>query len=144
MARKRVPTGQPAGRPGYRPTQAQRDRVQQLSARGAPLLDIAKDLGISNNTLVKHFEDDLRRGEFLANTNVAGVMYSMAVDKKHKKCFDAAKYWLERRAGWAQPGKGGSTPAQGKKEQQAEAAKNAGAGTEWGDLLQTPPIKQLQ
>lgn len=145
MARKHVRTGKAAGRTEYKPTDVQRKRVQDLAACGATQLDIALDLGISNNTLRKHFADDLRKGEFRANTNVAGVMYSMAVDKKHKKVFDAGKFWLTHRAGWSPPGSGGrSDKPAGKKEQQAEAAKTAGQDSGWGDLLQTPPIKQLQ
>lgn len=145
MARKRVPTGRPRGREEYKPTDAQRKRVQDLAACGATQLFIAQDLGISNNTLRKHFADDLYAGEIRANVSVAGVMYSMAVDKKHKKVFDAGKFWLTHRAGWkpATATTRADQP-QGKKEQQAEAAKNAGEGTGWGDLLKTPPIKHLQ
>jgi hypothetical protein len=143
MARKT--TGRAPGRTSYTPSDAERKRVQDLAACGATQLYIAKDLGISNNTLRKHFADDLYAGEIRANVSVAGVMYSMAVDKKHKKVFDAGKFWLTHRAGWKPAtATARADQPQGKKEQQAEAARNAGAGTDWGDLLQTPPVKQLQ
>lgn len=47
------------GRPEYKPTPEQRARVRELRQQGTALAVIAADLKISQNTLRKHFADDL-------------------------------------------------------------------------------------
>jgi hypothetical protein len=84
--------------------------------------------------------EDIRRGEAMASVTVAGALFKMASDTKHKKCFEAARYFLERKGGWGPPEKAAGGGKQGKKEEQAEAARTAGKDTGWGDLLMTPPI----
>lgn len=47
------------GRPEFEPTEAQRLRVSVLCEAGVPQLAIANDIGISKNTLRKHFAREL-------------------------------------------------------------------------------------
>lgn len=134
-----------AGRPTYKAIPEERKRVENLAACGTRQADIAFMLGISLMTLRKHFIEDIRRGEIMANATVGGALFKVASDVKHKKVVEAAKFWLTHRAGWkAEPTQKDGVRALGKKEAQAEAARTAGQDSGWGDLLMTPPINQVQ
>lgn len=47
------------GRPEYKPTDDQRALVRRLRAEGQPIGDVAKAVGVSRNTLKKHFAAEL-------------------------------------------------------------------------------------
>ena len=101
--------GAPKGRfknPPFKPTDHQRKRVIELIAGspgnpgGAQHWIIAEDLGISLNTLERHFRKELDTGTDIALTKIGGSMMGKALDPAHKDHHDASKFVLARRAGW--------------------------------------------
>lgn len=64
--------------------------------------DMAKILGIHDTTLRKHYRDELENGLRFANHAVAANMYKQATGQG-PQCVAAARFWLERRAGWRIP-----------------------------------------
>lgn len=143
MPRKPKGTGSRGpGRPQYVPTPEEQKKVRDMAATGTGQHQIALLMGMSINTLRKYFMVDIRKGEAMASVTVGGALFKMASDPKHKKCFEAARYYLERKGGWGPPEKAAGGGKQGKKEEQAEAARKAGQDSGWGDLLMTPPIQK--
>jgi hypothetical protein len=62
--------------------------------------------GISKPTLRKHFRDELDHGADVVTMKVATNVFKIATDPNHKQGFNAARFWLMARSGWAVP-KGG-------------------------------------
>lgn len=102
-----------------------------MSAMGIPDYDIAKVIGVSEPTMRKHFWQELEVGHIEANAKVASTLYRTATDPTHPKSVTAGIFWLKARAGWRE-----DSAEQGKKQQTAEYAKTAEAGTDWAGLLQ--------
>lgn len=50
----------PGGRPEYKPTDEQRALVRQFKAERKPIGAIAQAVGVSRNTLRKHFAEELK------------------------------------------------------------------------------------
>ncbi|MDP2358162.1 MAG: hypothetical protein Q8M31_19160 [Beijerinckiaceae bacterium] len=92
------------GRPSFLKNDVQSELVLRLAASGARKSEIARMMAIAPPTLRKHFDEELRRGAFLANAVVARTMLRIATDINHPKVFEAARFWLEHRAGWYPPG----------------------------------------
>ena len=93
------------GRPQFVPTETERAQVEALVSYGIALEHIVmlitrNDKPIAINTLKKHFERELAVGPAKANMLVAQSLFKMATDTKHKQQFQAAKFWLQVRAGW--------------------------------------------
>lgn len=123
-------TARPVGRPSHEPTSQLREQVKTMAGLGVPDYDIAKVVGVSPPTLRKHYAEELDVGHVVANAKVAQTLFKTATDPTNPKSAVAAMFWLKCRAGWRE-----QDPAQGKKEQQQEAAKGAHIGTGWDDLL---------
>jgi len=66
------------GRPSHKPTEQTRQTVRDLSAFGITHEHIARRLGITHETLVKHYKDDLEDGHINAVMNVANALYHQA------------------------------------------------------------------
>lgn len=81
----------------YQPTDAQRKSVHAMSAYGIPQNDIARVIGITKNTLEKHFRDELDTAETEANAKVAQTLYQMATSGMNVA---ATIFWLKTRARW--------------------------------------------
>ena len=87
---------------GYQPNQHRstpetRLIVKELYAAGIQKARIAKRLGVSDDTLVKHYEKELDDSlENLIN-GLAKSLYQRAIDGDEK----AAEFWLKCRAKWA-------------------------------------------
>lgn len=110
--------------------------------------EIAIGLGISRNTLEKHFKLELSTSAYARRMDVLVSLYRAA----KKGSSSAAKAYLQNepqlaappaQAGVgpaAQPAEG---PKLGKKEQAAKDATTAHVGTEWGELLrpQSAPLQ---
>lgn len=60
------------GRPEYKPTDEQRDRVRELAIGRVPQKEIAKLLGISPVTLRKHFAAELRTNDQAGQLDLTG------------------------------------------------------------------------
>lgn len=101
--------------------------------------EIAIGLGISRNTLEKHFEAELSQGAYAKRLEVLVAMHSAA--KKGNVAAQKAYTAMPMPAVSAPPLSAGEkdapakTPAKGKKEQAQADALNAQAGTDWQDLL---------
>lgn len=71
--------------------------VQQHAAVGTPYQSIAKMVGCSNSTLLKHYQGDLDIGLDKANAVVGGVIFNAAKAGQPWAC----KLWAGRRMqGW--------------------------------------------
>lgn len=93
------------GRPSFVPTDMERAQVEALTSYGIAmehivLLITRNDKPIAINTLKKYFANELAVGPAKANMLVAQSLFKMATDTKHKQQFQAAKFWLQVRAGW--------------------------------------------
>jgi hypothetical protein len=124
-----------AGRPPFRATKAKRDRVTLYIAGGIGEAIIAHRLGISPNTLQKHFADELKFGRDLKRAENLELLDSAAKSgnvaaQKHLDAKFAALAAGNYFAATAPPG-----PKLGKKEVASIAALDAEQGTEWHDLM---------
>ena len=94
------------GRPAHKPTPETRAQVFALASFGARYDDIAKLLGISDDTLKKHYPDELAKGAVERNAEVAGFLYHSASGRaisdgaSYSDCLKAAMFWLKTRAQW--------------------------------------------
>lgn len=79
----------------HRPSPQQRAQVEALSGHGIKQEDIAAYIGVSKETLRKHYRKQLDMGKITATAAVAQTLYVMA---KSGKDFQATKFWLLQRA----------------------------------------------
>jgi predicted transcriptional regulator len=59
-------------------------------------VDIAHKLGITDDTLRKHYKKELEDGRIDANASIANTLFNQA----KKGNMTAAIFWLKTRAGW--------------------------------------------
>jgi hypothetical protein len=127
-------TSKPGPKP-FAPTRAQRRKVMLYLAGGMPEPQIAAVLGIVQNTLRKHFADELAHGravKMAANLE----RLEAAADKGNvtaMKHLDARFQSAAAEAAFIDPAP--KAERLGKKQLAAIAAETAGDGTEWGDDL---------
>ena len=125
------------GQPAFKPTKKHRDQVKLYMAGGISEPVIAHRLGICQNTLRKHFADELHFGRDMKVADNLDRLERAADDgnvtaMKHLDVkFGATAAQHAFTAPEARP------PAIGKKEAAQLAAEKAGVGTEWGDDLRT-------
>jgi len=121
------------GRPPHKPTAATRKQVDAMAGYGIPQFDIARVLGISVITLLKYYREELETAAIRANAAVAQSLWRMATNGN----VAAAIFWAKTRMQWTEPPREyiNASELPGKKEQAMEAARTAGEGTEWADLL---------
>jgi hypothetical protein len=128
-------------RPTFKPTAVQRQKVAVAAGAGMAHEDIAVGLGISRNTLEKHFKVELSTAAYGRRMDVLLSLFRAA----KKGSSSAAKAYLANEPRLAvppmpapdvTPGKP-AVPEErlGKKAQAEVDARTAGAGGEWGDLL---------
>lgn len=87
----------PRGRPAHKPSKESREIVKNLAIAGFTRPHICQALGIgSNQTLSKHYGDELREGHLLATAAVAGKLF----DKCMGGDTSAMIFWMKARAGW--------------------------------------------
>lgn len=97
--RKADKRGAPGGRfknPPFVATAEQRIRVEAMVAAGAQQWLIAEDLGLSEDTLQRHFRPELDEGKHRAISKIGGSMVQKALNGDQ----DAAKFVLARIGGW--------------------------------------------
>jgi hypothetical protein len=127
------------GRPEFKPSAAQRRSVSIAAGGGMSHEDMANALGISRNTLEKHFEAELSRGAMKRRMEVLDAMHVAA----RKGNVTAQRAYLERTPQLAVPPLpapgDGPTEKLGKKEQAARDATTAQSGTGWEDILPRSP-----
>ena len=84
------------GRPPHQPTDQTRLQAKTLAAVGIKHEDIAAKIGISADTLVKYYKQELDDGRVDANAQIGKSLYEQA-----KAGNTAAMiFWLKTRAGW--------------------------------------------
>ena len=116
----------------HEPNEKDRKAVETMASHGISELDIAQVIGISAPTLRKWYPHELDTGHIKANSMVAQSLYQKALGNGNG-AVAACIFWLKVRAHWVEPRPEEAMP--GKKELQQQAAKSAGAGTEWADDL---------
>ena len=79
------------------PTNETRNTVSMLVAFGIPQVHIAAKLGISDETLSKHYREELDNGLHDANAEVANRLYAKAV---YQDELQAQIFWLKTRGRW--------------------------------------------
>lgn len=84
------------GRPTHTPTDQTKALVTLMVGMGANETDISLVIGISRNTLRKHYEDELAAGAAKMDYHVYSAMYKAIAKGKT----DMIKLYLERRKGW--------------------------------------------
>jgi DNA-binding transcriptional ArsR family regulator len=71
------------GRPPHQPTDKLRGQVEGMAGVGSPRDEIALVLGISENTLRKHYAHELEVGLAKARARARHSLYQLAVDEKN-------------------------------------------------------------
>jgi hypothetical protein len=71
-----------------------------MVATGIPQDQIARCIGISPNTLAKHYADEIETAMAHANAKVAGSLYQKATSGNHPQAVTAAIWWTKARMGW--------------------------------------------
>ena len=89
-------------RQSFKPTDALRAKVRQLSRVGVPHDDIAKIVECSPKTLRKHFRRELDLGSAEANAMMGGYLYQNGKDGN----VAAQIFWMKSRAGWRESAPG--------------------------------------
>ena len=124
------------------PTPEQRQWVQDRAGNGASAAEIAVMTGLSEQTVVLHYNAELIRGPAIANDAVATNLRKIASEGTGSAAVSAAKVWLLCRAGWSEYAAGPSRPVAtepdaglGKKALADKEALTAAAGTGWADLV---------
>lgn len=135
MAKKSDGAG--AGRPEFKATDVLKRKVSECAAVGMSQDDIARAIGCSTPTLVKHFDEELTTGAAIKRAEVTAMLFKSArkgnvAAQKHleaKATVAAAAQALKDREG----GGGTAPPAPapreerlGKKEAQRRAAAQVG------------------
>src|SRR5215469_10194638 len=98
----------PGGRPKWMPTAEQIRIAEGMAARGLTYEEIARNLGISVDTLLERrkefseFSDAIQKGRAAGIAMMASVVYDMARDPKVPTDLrlGAAQFFLDRRDEW--------------------------------------------
>lgn len=132
------------GRPPFKPTPKQRRSVEQMIAVGESKAGIARALRIDEDTLAKHFADELANGLARRRMEVQEMLFKAArsgnvsAQKHLEQRITAAAAAAEWTGEETKPSKPARAEKLGKKGQAAQAAETAGGG-DWGNDLTVPP-----
>ena len=96
----------------FQPTEQQRKQVRMMAGMGIQQVNIGKIIGVSDETLRKHFRDELDTGTDMANMAVASNLYSIATSNK-PGAVPAAIFWMKTRGRWSETNKTEITGANG-------------------------------
>jgi hypothetical protein len=130
------------GRPSFKPTAAMRRKVSVAAGAGMSHEEIALGLGISRNTLEKHFEHELSVGAYQRKLETLDALHK-AARKGNVAAIKAYNAMTPRAA--APPAETEKAKGkEGKKAQQQADAITAQKGTEWEDILPRPSSSSLQ
>lgn len=129
-----MPEKRKRGRPAFVVTPALKRKVSIAAGGGMRHEDIALGLGISRDTLRKHFEVELSVGANMRRIEVVNALHAAA----KRGSSSAAKAYLAIEAAVAAPPPEKPAAQPGKKEQQQADALTAAVGTDWESLLKSP------
>ena len=96
LQRTQVAVRERVGRPTHKPTPETRNAVQGMAAAGLWQYEICQILGLSENTLVKHYRRELDNG-WATNVALASKVIFDQMANKTDRAFDAAKFFLTKR-----------------------------------------------
>lgn len=102
----------PPGRPPYEPTDKDRKQVLAMSGIGLTHDQIAKIMGICDETLRKYYPDELDTGVSRMNAMVGQNLYSIATSQGQGSVA-AAIFWMKTRAKWRETDRTEITGANG-------------------------------
>ena len=93
-----MPRKNPVGPPTFKPTDQEREQVEQMSAVGIPQESICRVIrdGIDDKTLRKHFRTELDTAVAKANANIGNTLYNKAMGGDTS----ALIWWSKTRMGW--------------------------------------------
>lgn len=89
------------GQPPHQPTDATRTLVTLGKAAGMNDDALAKLVGISVPTLLKHYGKELETGVQELTAKIAGTLAKIALNPTHPKAVTAAIFWLKAKGGWS-------------------------------------------
>lgn len=93
----------------HKPTKENRSTVRALATYGIPREEIANYMGVTEKTLKKHYDEEVRQGRSKTNAAVGQFLAKMATgqamnDNKQpatrKECLTAAIFWAKTRMGF--------------------------------------------
>ena len=84
------------------PSDEQRRTVEAMVSYGIPQADIARVVGINDDTLRKHFREEIDTGVARANTRVAQYLFEQATGQRGDSgaAVTAAIFWAKTRMRW--------------------------------------------
>jgi len=126
------------GRPPFKPTAKQRREVEEFVSCGMKAVQIARAIGIHEDTLQKHFAEELATGQAKRRGEVIRLLYrsARAGNVSAQKKLEEMTQRAAAEAAFVEPEP--KQPKKGKKEAATEAALMAGQGSDWGDDLTFP------
>jgi len=86
-------------RRAHEPTEKDRKQVTLMAGIGLTHDQIAKVVGVSDETLRKYYDKELETAAAMMNAQVAQNLFSIATSKA-SGCVPAAIFWMKTRAGW--------------------------------------------
>ena len=114
----------------HQPTPGDLKYVEALASYGVPEANIARVVGISLETLRKHYADQLENGQTRTNAVVAGFLFAAA----KRGSVPAMMFWLRCRAGWSES-RDSALSALGKKEERLAQAQQPDLSSPVGEVL---------
>ena len=87
------------GRPPYEPTEKDRLYVEKMVGLGLTQAQIGKIMGMAEETIAKHFREELDSGEAKANSAVAQNLFNIATSREQGSVA-AAIFWMKTRGKW--------------------------------------------
>ena len=124
----------------HKPTDEMRAQVFALSSFGVKQDDIGGFLGITDDTLRKHYAAELDRAAIDRNAEVAAFLFrsangsTISEGASYSDCLKAAMFWLKTRAQWREtsviegPGENGEHLVQNTVSDELRTALDAIAG----------------
>ena len=143
-----------AGRKAHTPSAEQRKTVEAMSAYGIPQEDIASVIGLDSKTLRKYYSEELAVAKAKANAKVAENLFRKATGDGPQSV-SAAIFWLKTRGQWRETNyheieatvnssiyewiTGALETAGGTVEDQPDAVRTAGSGSDTGKVASGSP-----
>lgn len=84
------------GRPAHQPDDESREKVRMLAMVGTRQEDIARVMGMSVDSLARHYREELDLGKVEAVANVGRTVYQQAIAGN----MTAAIFFLKTQGGW--------------------------------------------
>lgn len=127
------------GRPAFKPTPRMRVTVERMLACGDSQNTVARALGIDDDTLRKHFAEEIANGAAKRRLEVVNAIFD-GVKAKNASLIRRAEEMTRIASVQADlrpddPAPGPRTDKRGKKEVRRDEALAAGEDSEWGEDL---------